>query len=113
MKAPSANCQVCGKYRLENERTISSNSDETNTAATLWWPASTATKTNSPDFVQSVKLGSTCPSTSAVMAPPMPPSAPQMVKLTDSDTRAEAPRYSTRKALARTAWARSPATDPL
>src|SRR6478735_3666294 len=51
-KLPSTSCQVLGRYRFEKERTSSSASEATNTAETLWYPASTAMKTNSPEVVQ-------------------------------------------------------------
>src|SRR6185437_6208079 len=41
-----------GRNRMTASRKLPSAREATNTAETLWYPASTATKTNSPDVVQ-------------------------------------------------------------
>jgi hypothetical protein len=75
----------------------------TNTAATLCQPARMATKTNSPDVVQKLKLGSMWPSERTTSAPPRPPQNAATTKLIAIARRTEPPRYSTRSSFSRTA----------
>ena len=72
-KIPSESCQLFGKYKFENDLTISNRNEAMKAARIVWWPARIAINTKSPDVVQKVKFGSTWPIEMTASDPPTPP----------------------------------------